>query len=94
MWRQENQRRNVTDIARESGLLYDKFVGFVEDMINVGRSLDAAKDKYSSSMNKLTESAKKGDTIVGRMERIKQLGANTTKQIPNGLVDRVRDDME
>ncbi len=92
MWRQENQRRNVSEIARESGLLYDKFVGFIEDMVTVGRSLETAKEKYSSSMNKLTESSKKGDTIVGRMERIKQLGANTTKQIPNSLLDRVKDD--
>jgi len=92
MWRQENQRRNVSEIARESGLLYDKFVGFLDDMTNVGRNLGSAKEKYDSAMNKLIESPKKGDTIVGRMERVRQLGANTTKQIPSAFLDRVKDD--
>lgn len=93
MWRQENQKRNVSEIAKESGLLYDKFVGFIEDLLNLGRALNSAKKEYDSSMNKLTESTRKGDTVIGRIERIKQLGANSTKSIPQALIDRVSDDL-
>jgi DNA recombination protein RmuC len=91
IWKQENQKRYVLEIAKESGALYDKFVGFVEDLINVGNKINAAKDDYSKAMNKLTESTKKGDTIVGRIERLKALGANTTKAIPQKLLDRVEE---
>lgn len=89
IWKQENQRRNVLDIAKEGGALYDKFVGFMEDLIGVGKKIDDAKNSYKDAMNKLVESPKKGDTIVGRIERIKSLGANATKALPQSLLDKV-----
>ncbi|MDR1225978.1 MAG: DNA recombination protein RmuC [Prevotellaceae bacterium] len=93
IWKQENQKRNVLDIAKESGALYDKFVGFIDDLISVGKKINDAQDDYKAAMNKLTESSRKGDTIIGRIERIKSLGANTTKSIPQKLLDRVEDDI-
>jgi DNA recombination protein RmuC len=40
-------------------------------------------------MNKLLESSKFGDTLIGRAERIKELGAKTSKQLPKDLLDQV-----
>jgi DNA recombination protein RmuC len=91
LWKQENQRKNVFEIAKESGALYDKFVGFTEDMQRIGKSLTAADKEYQAAMNKLTSSTKKGDTIVGRIERIKRLGANTTKNLPPELLDNLNE---
>lgn len=91
IWKQENQRKNVVEIARESGALYDKFVGFMEDLIGIGKKLDGVKKDYSGAMNKLFESHQKGGTIIGRIERIKKLGADTSKQIPQNLIDRAGD---
>ena len=92
IWKQENQKRNVLEIAKESGALYDKFVGFMEDLINVGKRIEDTQNDYKSAMNKLVESPKKGDTIVGRIERLKQLGANASKSIPQRLLDRIKDE--
>lgn len=92
MWKQENQRKYVAEIADESGQLYDKFVGFTDDLINLGKKLDGVKTDYSDAMNKLTDSKQKGATIIGRMERIKKLGANTTKSIAQGLLNRADDE--
>jgi DNA recombination protein RmuC len=89
VWKQESQTRNVLEIAKESGLLYDKFVAFTEDMLKVGKNMDDAKKIYSDAMNKLVESSRRGDTIVGRMERIRKLGANTSKSLNPKIVDRV-----
>lgn len=91
IWKQENQKRNVVEIAKESGALYDKFVGFMEDLIKVGRSMDDTQKTYREAMNKLVESSKKGDTIIGRFERIKKLGANAQKSIPQSLIDRIEE---
>ena len=88
IWKQENQKNNVLEIAKESGLLYDKFVGFTEDLIKVGKSIQLTQDGYTSAMGKLTESTRKGDTIIGRMERIKTLGANASKNIDQRLLDK------
>jgi DNA recombination protein RmuC len=94
IWKQENQKNNVLEIAKESGLLYDKFVGFTEDLIKVGERIHATQDSYISAMGKLTESTRKGDTIVGRMERIRALGANTSKNMDKRLVDKVNKNEE
>jgi len=89
IWKQENQKRNVVEIAKESGALYDKFVGFMDDLIKVGRSVDDTQKTYREAMNKLVDSPKKGDTIIGRFERIKKLGANASKSLPQNLIDRI-----
>lgn len=94
IWRQERQTRNVIEIARQSGLLYDKFVAFVDDLREVGLRLDSAQGALHGAMNKLSESKKYGDTLIGRAQRIKQLGARTTKSLPAELLDEPAPDNE
>jgi len=91
IWNQDKQRKNVYEIAKQSGALYEKFTGFIDDLIQVGRKLDDAKGEYSNAMNKLYESKKKGDTIIGRIEKIKELGADTGKSLPQNILDRLEE---
>jgi len=91
IWRQEKQKHNVLEIARQSGLLYDKFCLFVEDLQLIGQRLNQANSSYSSAMNKLTDSKKFGDTLIGRAEKIKELGAKTNKQLPSSLIEKAKD---
>ncbi len=85
IWKQEKQTRNVLDIASKSGALYDKFVGFVENLTEVGKKMDSAKDSYKDAMSKLMEG--KGN-IVRSIETLKTLGAKATKSIPQNILDR------
>ena len=87
IWKQEKQKRSVIEIARQSGLLYDKFVNFVEDLKQIGLKLEHAKDAYANAMNKLVDSRKYGSTLVGRAEKIKELGAKTSKNLPQDLLE-------
>jgi DNA recombination protein RmuC len=89
IWTQEKQKNSVLEIARQSGKLYDKFCNFVEDLRTIGQKLDHAKSAYDEAMNKLTLSNKKGDTLLGRAEKIKELGAKTTKSLPQDLLDQL-----
>ncbi|MCU0348020.1 MAG: DNA recombination protein RmuC [Saprospiraceae bacterium] len=86
IWRQERQKRNVLEIARQSGMLYDKFVAFVEDLREVGSRLDHAQAALNGAMNKLSESKKYGDTLIGRAQKIKELGAKATKSLPADMI--------
>jgi DNA recombination protein RmuC len=86
IWKQEKQKQSVLEIARQSGMLYDKLVGFVEDLKAVGARLDAANDSYHNAMQKLMESRKYGDTLLGRAERIKKLGAKASKSLPSDML--------
>jgi len=85
LWKHEKQKKNVSEIARQGGALYDKFVNFVSDLENIGDKLDIARASYDSAMNKLTSGGKKGDTILGRIENLKKLGARTSKEISEKL---------
>ncbi|MEY3368398.1 MAG: hypothetical protein RI973_1553 [Bacteroidota bacterium] len=82
IWRQDKQKRNVLEIAKQSGLLYDKFVGFVEDLRDLGLKLDQAQGAWQGAINKLSDSRKAGDTLIGRAQRIRDLGARASKNLP------------
>jgi DNA recombination protein RmuC len=85
IWKQEKQTRNALQIAEEGGKLYDKFVGFIEDLNKVGTKMDAAKLDYSEAMKKLTEGT---GNLVGRAEKMRKLGAKVSKPLPAKLVER------
>lgn len=87
IWKQEKQKKNVIEIARQSGLLYDRFVAFVEDMKAIGQRLDGAQSAWHDAMNKLKYGKRNGNTLIGRAERIRQLGAKTSKVLPNDLLE-------
>lgn len=88
LWQHEYQNRNVLEIARESGRLYDKFVGFVKDLSDVGEKLDAAQKSHQQALSKL--STGRGN-LVKRVEKIKSLGAKTSKSLPDGLAENDND---
>jgi len=71
------------------GLLYDKFVSFIDDFEAVGHSLQTATNAYGAALDRLKEGKKKGDTIIGRFENIKKLEARTNKSLPPHLVNEV-----
>lgn len=91
IWKQEKQKRNVLEIARQSGLLYDRFVAFVDDLKAVGQRLDTAQGAYQDAMRKLTDGKKFGDTLIGRAEKIRELGAKASKSLPPELLDKLEE---
>lgn len=82
IWNQDKQSKNVAEIARQSGLLVDKFVAFLEDLKDIADRLTKAQESVQAAMNKLYLSPKRKDTLVGRVQSISQLGARHSKQIP------------
>ncbi len=84
IWKQEKQNRNTLEIASQAGALYDKFVGFLEDMEKIERGLSQAESAYQGALNKLQTG--KGN-LVRRTEKIKELGVSTSKQIPQKFLE-------
>lgn len=88
VWRQEYQNQNVIEIARRAGDLYDKFVGFSDDLLTLGRHLDTSKKHYEESMKKLSTGS---GNLVGKVEYLKKLGAKADKTIDPKLLLRSED---
>ena len=83
MWRQEHQKQNVLEIAKQSGALYDKFVGFVEDLEDIGTRLRQAEQSYESAHKKLSSGT---GNLIGRADKMLQLGAKASKRLQQNLV--------
>lgn len=85
IWKHEYQNQNALEIARQGGALYDKFKAFVDDLMEVGRSLDKSKSQYAEAMNKLVSGR---DNLIRKTERLKELGAKTSKKMDDNLLIR------
>lgn len=87
IWRFEHQSRNAQEIARRAGDLYDKFVGFVQDLDTVGSRLKSTQSAFDAAHNKLV--AGRGN-LVKRAEDLKALGVEASKALPAALLDQAQ----
>ena len=83
LWTRDKQTKNALKIAEEGGKLYDKFVGFVNDMQTVEQGLGKASEAYASAMSKLHTGR---GCIVSKVENLKKLGAKTSKTLPSDML--------
>lgn len=81
LWRHDRQTRNAIDIAERSGAMYDKFVGFVQDMEKIEKSINATQTAYTSAMKKLRDGT---GSLITRAEKLRELGVKASKRLPKG----------
>lgn len=84
LWRFDDRNRNAVEIADRAGKLYDKFVGFIEDLQDAYLKFDAARASLTAAMSKL--STGRGN-LVGHVEKLRELGAKAAKTLPADLVE-------
>ncbi|MGV3460606.1 MAG: DNA recombination protein RmuC [Flavobacterium sp.] len=85
MWSNQKQQENAYEIARQAGALYDKFEGFMSDLVMVGKRMDEGKKVYEGAMNKLFDG--KGN-IITSIEKLKKMGAKAKKALPENILNR------
>jgi len=88
LWRQDQQNRNALEIAKQCGSLYDKFVGFVEDLEKLGQRLDQAQTSYHDAFNKLKSG--KGN-LIRTAEKVRELGVKPSKNLSTPLIETSTD---
>jgi DNA recombination protein RmuC len=88
LWRQDHQNRNALEIAKQCGALYDKFVGFVDDLEKLGQRLEQAQTSYHDAFNKLKSG--KGN-LIRTAEKVRELGVKPSKNLSAPLIDSSAD---
>ena len=88
IWKNEYQNRNALEIARQSSDLYDKFVGFTDDLLLIGKQINGSQKAYDDAIKKLSEG--KGN-LISRTERLRKLGISPSKQIDPKFLDKPED---
>ena len=91
MWTNQKQQENAYEIARQAGALYDKFDGFVTDLVKIGKKMDEAKTEYEGAMNKLVDG--KGNLITS-VQKLKIMGAKAKKSLPDAILNRANSSLE
>lgn len=84
LWKREYQNKNALEIADRGARLYDKFVGFVDNLEKVGRNLDLAKNVYNDAYKQLYTG---NDNLVIQTQKLKSLGIKNKKDLPQSLID-------
>lgn len=79
LWRHDRQTKNAIEIATESGKMYDKFVGFVEDMKSIERAINNAQASYNGAMTKLKYGR---GNLIDKATKLKEMGAKASKALP------------
>ena len=85
MWTNQKQQENALEIARQAGALYDKFEGFVSDLLRLGKKMDEAKTEYTGAMNKLVDG---NGNLITAVEKLKKMGAKAKKALPENILNR------
>ncbi|MFY7810694.1 MAG: DNA recombination protein RmuC [Flavobacterium sp.] len=89
MWTNQKQQENALEIARQAGALYDKFEGFIGDLLRVGNKMNEAKKEYEGAMSKLTAG---NGNLVRSVEKLKKMGAKAKKSLPENVLSRAFDE--
>ncbi|MDR3275195.1 MAG: DNA recombination protein RmuC [Endomicrobium sp.] len=89
IWRQENQKKNVLEIAKQGGNLYDKFVMFVQTLTEADKKISEARSKTQEAIKRLSSSDKKGDSLIERAQKLKELGSSAKKEISEKLLKNI-----
>lgn len=89
VWGLADQQKHALEIADRGGKLYDKFVGFVDDLQTVGKSIDAARDAWEGATNKLHTGT---GNLVRQAEQLKILGAKAAKSLPSTLLEKAAEE--
>lgn len=84
VWKQEYQNKNAMEIAKRGGLLYDKFVGFIESLEDIGKRIEQTQASYDQAMTRLKTGS---GHLIGQAEKLRELGANASKKLPGHLRD-------
>lgn len=84
LWKREYQNRNTMEIADRGAKLYDKFVGFVENLEKVGKGLDQAKNAYTDAYKQLSTG---NDNLVIQTQKLRALGIKSKKELPQSLIE-------
>jgi len=91
IWKQEYRTRNVLDIAKQSSLLYDKFVGMYNDLLEVEKKFETARESLDASMKKIKTGR---GNLISQVEKIKHLGITSAKSLPADLTAEANEEDE
>ena len=84
IWKKEEQNKNAIAIAERGAAMYDKFVGFVENLVDIGDHIGRSQKSYEDAMKQLKDGS---GNLIGQAEKLRKLGVQGKKVLPGTIIN-------
>ena len=94
LFAQEKQCESVGEIVNAGVNLYETFVQFCEDLVDVQKRFDDVGKKLNTTINRFKRGNKNKPSLFSQVEALKELGINSAKTIPDKLLEEIDEKTE
>lgn len=91
LWKREVQNKNALEIARQGTRIYEKLIGFLESVEDVGKHLNKSQESYLKALGQLRDGR---DNLIRQAEKLRELGIKSSRKIPKQMLPLDLDDEE
>lgn len=84
LWKREDQSKQSQEIAKRGAELYDKFIGFLESLEDVGKGLEKAAASYEKAVKQIKTGR---GNLIGRTQKMAQMSISINKTLPKSFED-------
>ncbi len=90
---QQKQAESVQQIVTAGTNLYDTFVQFCDDLVDLQKRMNDVSSKFTTTINRFKRNSKNKPSLFSQVNTLKEYGINSLKEIPQGLIEDVEDDI-
>lgn len=84
---QQKQSESINRIVSAGTNLYDTFVQFCEDLVDVQKRFEGVSSQLNKTINRFKRNNKNKPSLFSQVEALRNYGITTHKEIPQGLLE-------
>ena len=88
---QQKQTESVNKIVSAGTNLYETFVQFCNDLLDVQKKLNDTSSKLATTINRFSRGNRNKPSLFSQVNALKEFGINTAKEIPSSLLEEVEE---
>ena len=88
---QQKQAESVQQIVTAGTNLYETFVQFCEDLIDVEKKMNDVSAKLKTTINRFKRPSKNKPSLFSQVNELKNYGINSVKEIPTNLLEETEE---
>ena len=89
---QQKQAESVQQIVTAGTNLYETFVQFCDDLVDLQKRMNDLSSKFTTTINRFKRNSKNKPSLFSQVNALKDYGINSLKEIPNSLIIETEED--
>lgn len=84
---QQKQAESVQQIVTAGTNLYETFVQFCEDLVDLQKRMNDVSTKFTTTINRFKRNSKNKPSLFSQVNALKDFGISSMKEIPTALIE-------